>query len=94
MNDVLDAAATAACLPWPALTDLGGELIFERSSMQVRGASGGFAGSKGLRLSKVEARIPDLAHTVVGVSADARGPLAELGALHGFGRMCIGEVSL
>ena len=68
----------AGTLPWPALTELGGELIFERSSMMVRGASGGFAGSKGLRLSKVDAKIPDLAHTVVGVSADARGPLAEL----------------
>lgn len=68
----------AGTLPWPALTELGGELIFERSSMMVRGASGGFAGSKGLRLSKVDAKIPDLAHTVVGVNADARGPLAEL----------------
>ncbi|MFN4117804.1 YhdP family protein [Acidovorax sp.] len=65
-------------LPWPALTELGGELIFDRSSMQVRGASGTFAGRQGLRLSKVEARIPDLAHTVVSVNADARGPLAEL----------------
>ncbi|WP_298212136.1 YhdP family protein [Acidovorax sp.] len=68
----------AGSLPWPALAELGGELIFERSSMQVRGASGGFVGSKGLRLSKVEAKIPDLAHTVVAVSADARGPLPEL----------------
>lgn len=65
-------------LPWPALTELGGELIFERSSMQVRGASGGFAGSKTLRVSKVEAKIPDLSHTVVGVTADARGTLPEL----------------
>lgn len=72
------ALQPANTLPWPALTELGGELIFERSSMQVRGASGNFAGSKGLRLSKVDAKIPDLAHTVVGVSADARGPLAEL----------------
>ncbi|MBU1352959.1 MAG: TIGR02099 family protein [Gammaproteobacteria bacterium] len=71
----------ANALPWPALTELGGELIFERSSMQVRGASGSFAGQQGLRLSKVEAKIPDLSHTVVGVSADARGPLGELLAL-------------
>ena len=71
----------ANTLPWPALTELTGELIFERSSMQVRGASGSFAGRPGLRLSRVEAKIPDLAHTVVGVSADARGPLAELLAL-------------
>ncbi len=71
----------ANTLPWPALTELGGELIFERSSMQVRGASGSFAGRQGLRLSKVDAKIPDLEHTVVAVSADARGPLAELLAL-------------
>ena len=68
----------ANTLPWPALTELAGELIFERSSMQVRGASGSFAGRPGLRLSKVDAKIPDLSHTVVGVSADARGPLTEL----------------
>ena len=71
----------AGALPWPALTELAGELIFERSSMQVRGASGGFAGRPGLRLSKVDARIADLAHTVVSVNADARGPLPELLAL-------------
>jgi uncharacterized protein (TIGR02099 family) len=65
-------------LPWPALTELGGDLIFERSSMQVRGASGSFAGRSGLRLSKVDARIADLSHTVVDVRADARGPLPEL----------------
>ena len=68
----------ANTLAWPALTDLAGELIFERSSMQVRGASGGFGASKTLRALKVEAKIPNLAHTVVGVTADARGPLPEL----------------
>ena len=71
----------ANTLPWPALTELGGELVFERSAMLVRGASGRFAGSKTLRVSKVEAKIPDLAHTVVAVSADARGALPELLAL-------------
>ena len=71
----------AGTLPWPALTELSGELIFERSSMQVRGAVGSFAGRQGLRLSKVDAKIPDLAHTVVSVNADARGPLPELLAL-------------
>ena len=65
-------------LRWPALTQLQGELIFERSSMQVRGASGSFAGTSGVRVSRVEASIPDLSHTVVGVNADARGPLSEL----------------
>ncbi|MDF1481732.1 YhdP family protein [Extensimonas sp. H3M7-6] len=64
-----------ASLPWPALTDLSGELVFDRASMSVRSASASFAGLPGLRLSKVEARIPDLDHTVVSVSADAQGPL-------------------
>jgi len=68
-------------LPWPALTKLSGELIFERLSMQVKGASGRFSGSQGLQATKVEAEIPDLGHTVVAVSADARGPLPELLAL-------------
>ena len=67
--------------PWPVLVQLGGELIFERSSMRVRDASGRFEGRPGLQASKVQAEIPDLAHTVVGVSADARGPLPELLAL-------------
>ena len=64
--------------PWPALTRLSGELVFERSSMLVKGASGRFSGSPTLQATKVEAQIPDLSHTVVTVSADARGPLPEL----------------
>ena len=66
---------------WPALTQLGGELVFNRSSMQVRGASGSFAGHPGLRVAKVEASIPDLSHTVVGVKAQVQGPLADMLAL-------------
>ncbi|WCM88643.1 YhdP family protein [Acidovorax sp. NCPPB 3576] len=64
--------------PWPALTELTGDLIFDRSTMAVKGASGSFAGTPKLRVNKVEARIPDLAHTVVAVNADARGPLADM----------------
>ena len=69
---------SAGELPWPALTQLAGELVFERSSMQVRDASGTFAGMRNTRLAKVQAHIPDLSHTVVAVSAQARGPLPEL----------------
>ncbi|MGV3682589.1 MAG: YhdP family protein [Acidovorax sp.] len=63
---------------WPALTQLQGELVFERSSMHVRGASGSFAGTQGVKVLRVEASIPDLSHTVVGVNADTRGPLTEI----------------
>lgn len=64
--------------PWPALTQLSGELVFDRSSMAVRKASGGFAGSPRLRMGQIEAQIPDLSHTVVSVTAQGRGPLAEM----------------
>jgi uncharacterized protein (TIGR02099 family) len=63
---------------WPALTKLSGELVFDKSSMLVRGAQGVFAGTPNVRLSKVEAQIPDLSNTLVSVRANARGPLGEL----------------
>lgn len=63
---------------WPALTQLDGELVFERASMRVQGAQGRLAGTQQTRLTKVQAHIPDLAHTVVTVQADTRGPLPEL----------------
>lgn len=66
---------------WPALTQLGGELVFNRSTLQVRGASGTFVGYPGLRVTKVDASIPNLSHTVVGVKAQVKGPLAEMLAL-------------
>lgn len=63
---------------WPALKDLEGELVFDRASMQVNGASGGVAGFPGLRVVKADARIPDLMHAAtVQVNAELKGPLAE-----------------
>lgn len=65
-------------LPWPALKNLAGELVFERASMQINGAKGTFEGARAVQLGQVRAHIPDLAHTVVAVDAEARGPLAEM----------------
>jgi uncharacterized protein (TIGR02099 family) len=83
------AAATpaAGALPgtatWPALTQLSGELIFERNGMRVKGASGRFAGAPGLQV-KSEAVIPDFALTQVSVTGDVRGPLTQaLGVVNG-----------
>ncbi len=64
--------------PWPALTELRGELVFDRASLQVNGASGRVAGFSGLQLVKAEARIPDLMHSAtVQVQAELKGPLGE-----------------
>ena len=80
------AIAPRGAPPWPALTQLSGELVFERSGMQVNGATARLVGAgtgtaavtTGLQVLRAQARIPDLAHTTtVIVNADLRGPLAE-----------------
>lgn len=68
--------------PWPSLTQLAGELVFERSSMKVNGATGRLVGAgtttPGLQVTRAQAEIPNLARsTTVVVSADVRGPLAD-----------------
>jgi uncharacterized protein (TIGR02099 family) len=69
-------------LPWPALTQINGELVFERQSMAVRGASARVANAPSLALSKVEATIADLTQKQqVAISADARGNAADVMAL-------------
>ena len=65
-------------LPWPALKNLAGELVFERASMRINSAKGIFEGARAVQLNQVQAHIPDLGHAVVQVSAEALGPLAEM----------------
>ncbi|MEG3061864.1 MAG: YhdP family protein [Comamonas sp.] len=64
--------------PWPALTQLSGELVFDRASMAVRNAQGRVAGHPRMQLQQIEARIPNLSHTRVEVKARAQGELAEM----------------
>ena len=69
----------AGQLPWPSLTGLSGDLIFDRASMKVRGASARMVDASGLQLSRIEAHIPDFMNTTtVIVSFEARGPAATL----------------
>jgi uncharacterized protein (TIGR02099 family) len=66
-------------LPWPALTQINGELVFDRQSMALKGATARIASSPSLQLSKVEALIPDLGQKqLVQISADAKGNAADL----------------
>jgi uncharacterized protein (TIGR02099 family) len=62
--------------PWPALTQLSGELVFDRDSLQVNGAAGTFTGGTALQV-KAQAQIPDLRATTVAVTGEVRGPLAQ-----------------
>jgi uncharacterized protein (TIGR02099 family) len=43
--------------PWPAITELNGELVFDRLSMEIRGATGRL---QGVKLTGVQGRIDDL----------------------------------
>lgn len=66
-------------VPWPALTQLSGELIFDRASMQVKDATARATGAPNVVFTNVDAVIPDLAHSsTVILTAQAKGPVSEV----------------
>lgn len=71
----LGAQATNAPGDWPALTDLSGELVIDRNSLQVKGAKARLAGAPNLAWNGLEASIPQLTEPVVDVRGEARGSL-------------------
>jgi uncharacterized protein (TIGR02099 family) len=65
--------------PWPALTDLRGELLIDHASLQLRNINARLEGAPQLRISQGEARIPDMGHDArVLTSLQLGGPLDEL----------------
>ncbi len=91
MNDAVFAYVPQSLVktgsrPWPALTEVNGELLIDRLKLQVKGVTGRVGGSpatgKGLQITKAEGLIADLQHapTVV-VSAEARGTASDVLAL-------------
>ncbi len=68
---------TADSLPWPALTQLNGELVIDRTQLQVKGANARMGATAGLQVGKLQAVIPDLNHATVLIDAELRGPLTE-----------------
>ncbi len=70
-------SSPASGTDWPALTELSGDLLIDRDSLQIKGAKTRLAGAPSLAWSSVEASIPHLAEPVVEVRGDARGPLNE-----------------
>jgi uncharacterized protein (TIGR02099 family) len=68
--------------PWPALEQLSGELVLDRSSLQVNRATAVLAGAPNLRISQAEVQIADVEHAVVVFKGQGRGPLPDmLGAM-------------
>jgi len=64
--------------PWPALTDVQGELVFTRAALDIHGASAKVTGLSSLQLLKVDARIPDLMHSAtLDLNAKIKGSLSD-----------------
>ena len=74
----LPATATEAAFdsPWPALSKVSGELVFDRASLEVRNAKARWAG---LDITQVQGGIRSLADkSVLVLDGQARGPLADM----------------
>ena len=65
-------------LPWPALEQLSGELVFQGNTLQINRASGTLAGATGFQITRAEAQIADLGHSVVVFKAQGRGLLVDV----------------
>jgi uncharacterized protein (TIGR02099 family) len=70
-------AKTTPSPAWPALTDVNGDLVFERSTLQFKGSTQ-LAGAPQVTWQKVVASIPKLDQPVVSVTGEARGPVAQV----------------
>lgn len=64
-------------LPWPALNDIHGELVFDQQSMRFKGNLR-VQGTQKLVWPSVEVSIPDLLNTEVVINAQGKGPLTEV----------------
>lgn len=57
--------------PWPAFSRVSGDLVFDRSAMEIRNAT---ARVFGVELSRVNGTIRDLAHPVLHIEGQGHGP--------------------
>ena len=64
----------AQALPWPGLSQMNGELLINRTSLQLKGVSGKITGTEALKIVRADVQIPDfLKAPVVRVNLEARG---------------------
>ncbi len=76
--------AQSSGLPWPAFTQLNGNLSFVQTALQLTGMQARFEGQPGL-VVKADARVPNLTNNLqVNVNGEVRGPVSEvLGVING-----------
>lgn len=61
--------------PWPLITQLAGELVFDKAGMQVRNAQGWFGEHSKVPLEAIQAEIPNLSSPVLDVSGHGKAAL-------------------
>ena len=67
-----------AAAPWPALSEISAELVFDRAALEVNNVVAKVAGLPGLQLVKGQARIPNLMRAAtVDVQALLKGPASD-----------------
>jgi len=65
--------------PWPALARLSGGLVIDRVSLRIKGARGQLASAPAVQVSSADAEISNMMRdSVLNLSLDARGPLADM----------------
>jgi uncharacterized protein (TIGR02099 family) len=68
------SAQPEGSLPWPPITQINGELVFDRTSLNVKASSGRVGVNNSLEILQADALIPNLAATpTVIIHADVRG---------------------
>ena len=68
----------AGAAPWPQLSDINAELVFNRASLDVNNVVAKIAGLPGLQVVKADARIPNLMRgATVEVQARLKGPVGD-----------------
>jgi len=72
-----ESAKVAPTQAWPALTDIQGDLVFDRSALHFKGRTQ-LAGAPDVTWQKVEAHIPNLAKAVVSVTGEGHGPVQQV----------------
>lgn len=78
LNYVPPSLQPSDALPWPALSQLSGELVIDRMQLQVKGARARIGANGSVQIKQVSVLIPNLNQAVVTVNATAQGPLAEV----------------
>jgi uncharacterized protein (TIGR02099 family) len=65
-------------LPWPELSKVSGEMLLDRTSLNVKSSSAEVAGLPSMAIAAANVSVPDLRSTVVNVAAQGKSAMADI----------------